>query len=327
MEKLLLIFLFFVSWTVTKAQDKIITIKQDTIECRIVSVGAERISYEQKTPDNQLVGKSIPTSQVLHYLRTGNSDVLSGLGYIKAKRLPPAHRWLFSLQGGMAHSFTDYSDHKNLLRNSGIPAAETDDFFSKLENGYHVNTSLHYLLTSFFGLGVDYNLFYASSKGEFLTQRYGELNVPLYANWGVDERLYTHFAGASVLFQQFADKNKKIRISQTLTPGIIVFRNESRDNLFQPYWVNNDLYYGQATQYYDQANTLTTGATFGAKGSLAVDYSFTPQLSAGLAGHFMWAELHKLSVKNSVSEIKDQKLEKAINLSHIDYGFIVRYNF
>lgn len=327
MKKLLLIILFFVSWTAAKAQDKIITIKQDTIECRIVSINAERISYEQKTSDNHFAGKSIPTSEVLHYSRTGKPDRLDGLDLEKAQRERPEHRWLFSLQGGLAHSFTDYSDFKNILLNQGNSASATNDYFSKLENGYHFNASLHYLLSSFVGLGIDYNLFYSASKGEFMYKGYGGINVPVYMKLRLDEKVYTQFAGASFLFQQFPDKKKKIRISQILSPGMVLIRNESRDNQYQPYGGYGYGYPYSGPSYYDQANSLTTGIAFGAKGSLAIDYALTPQLSAGLAGNFMWAELQKVSTKNSVSETKDQELEKSINLSHIDYGFTVRYNF
>lgn len=328
MEKLMLIFLFFVSLAAAKAQDKIITIKQDTIECRIVSINAERISYEQKTSDKHVVGKSILISDVLQYFRRGKLDSFGDIiDHEKTKRERPEHCWLFSLQGGLSHSLTDYSDFKNFMLNYGSSASGADDYIRKLENGYHINTSLHYLLTTFFGLGVDYNLFYSASKGEFWVQGYGGMNLPLYNNVELDERLYTHFAGASVLFQQFPDRNRRIKISETVSPGIVLYRGESRDNELQTYWGDNDTYYGEPPQYYDQANSVTKSTTFGAKGGLSIEYVITPQLSAGLAGNFMWAKLHKVSVKSSENDMKDQKLEKPLDISHIDYGFTVRYNF
>ena len=328
MEKLLLIFLFFVSLTAAKAQDKIITIKQDTIECRIVTVNAERINYEQKTSDNHFVGKSISTTDVLQYFRTGKTDSLvDRFDHEKTKRERPEHRWLFSLQGGLAHSLTDYSDFKNSMLTVGNSASEVDDYISKLENGTHINTSLHYLVTTFLGFGVDYNFFYSASKGEFLYQGYGEFNLPQYSNIGLNERLYSQFAGASVLFQQFPDNKRKIKISETISPGIVIFRNESRDNQIRDYWGDHDFYSGPLPQYYDQANSITKSTNFGAKGSLSIEYGITPQLSAGLAGDFMWAKLHKISTNNSGYDTKDQKLAKPMDISHIDYGFTIRYNF
>ncbi|HEY3371178.1 MAG TPA: hypothetical protein VGK10_10040 [Prolixibacteraceae bacterium] len=328
MKKILLIFLFLVSLAAANAQDKIITIKQDTIACRIVSVNAERISYEQKTSDQVFVGKSILIADVLQYVRTARSGNF-GEGFVHQKpiRERPAHRWLFSLQGGLSHSYTDFSYLKNMLLNSGNSASATDDYTRKLENGASVNTSLHYLLTTFLGLGLDYNLFYSASKAEFMSPGYGQINLPLYIKIGLDERLYTQFAGPSVLLQQFPDKKRKIKISETLSPGVVLFRDESRGSQFQAYWGTQDSYNGQPPQYYDQANSISTSTSYGAKGSLSLEYGITPQLSAGLAGNFMWAKLHKISTKTSVSRTNDQKLENPITVSHIDYGFIVRYNF
>lgn len=328
MRKLLLIFLFFVSWAAANAQDKIITIRRDTIECRIVSVNGDRISYEQKNPDNSLVGKSISTLEVLQYYRTGRFNKEGyQLGDVKVRRQRPEHRWLFSLQGGLSRSFTDYDNlHDNMIL-SGSTVAAVDDYFSKLENGYHLSASFHYLLSSSFGIGVDYNLFYAASKGEFLAHGYGTLNILSFSKYESDERIYSQFTGASVLFQQYFDKNKKIKISETISPGIVQFRHERRYIVYQPYRGYGYGGYGYGPTYYQPFNSVLTSTPFGAKGSLAIDYALTSHLSAGIAGDFMWAKVHKLSAKSQIGVYKDQKQEKPINISHLDYGFVVRYNF
>jgi hypothetical protein len=327
MKKSLLILLFFMSLAATKAQDKIVTIRKDTIECRIISVGAERISYEQKTSGNQVTGKSIAISDVLQYFRTGQPDGNNGFHRPKNSRQKPERRYLFSLQGGLAHSFTDYDNFKNTMTASGVPASKADDYIGKLKNGYHLNAGFHYLLTTFMGVGADYTFFQSASDGEFLINGYGGMNVPLYVNVSMHEKLYTHFAGPSVLFQQFPDRKGKIKISEILSPGIVLFRDESRGNEYQIYWGDNDYYSGQPPQYYDQSNAVTKSTTFGAKGGLSLEYCFTPQLSAGLAANFIWAKLHKVSVKSLNYDMEDQELESAISISHIDYGFTVRYNF
>jgi hypothetical protein len=328
MKRTLLIYLFFMSMAAAKAQDKIITIQQDTIQCHIVSVNTERISYEQKTADNYIVGKSISTSEVLQYFRTDKPESIGkNILHPKVKRARPEHRWLFSIQGGLSHSLTDYDDLKNRILYAGNSASETNDYFSKLKNGYHFNSSLHYLVSSFFGLGVDYNLFYAASKGDFMSFTNEMYNLPVYTKLGFNEKLYYHFAGASLLFQQFPDSKRKIKISETLSPGIVMLRDESRNNVFYSNAGGYGSYYGQSMPYYDQVNSLGKSTDFGAKGSLSVEYALTPQLSAGVAGNFMWAKLHKISSKNAFSEIKDQELENPLNCSHIDYGLVIRYNF
>ena len=328
MKQSLLILLFFILLLPeTKAQDKIITTANDTIECHILSVGPERISYEQKTSGNQFTGKSIPVSEVLQYFRTGKSAGNTGFYRPKTNRQEPERRYLFSLQGGLSHSFSDFDGYRSTLTAAGVPASEADDYISKLKNGYYLNAGFHYLLTTFMGLGAEYSFTQSTSEGEFLINGDGGMNVPVYANASIHEKLYTHFAGPSVLFQQFAGRRQKMKISETLSPGIALFRGESRGNEYQIYWGNNDHYEGQPPYYYDQANSLTTGKTFGAKGGVSLEYCFTPQLSAGVAANFIWAKLHKVSVKGLNYNEEDQELDKALSVSHLDYGFSVRYNF
>ncbi|MEL7588171.1 MAG: hypothetical protein AAGU19_15795 [Prolixibacteraceae bacterium] len=327
MKRSLLISLFvMLLLTATKAQDKIVTTGKDTIECRIISVGPERINYEQKAAGNQVTGKSIAISEVLQYIRSGHSIGNRGFDRLKAGRQKPEHRYLFSLQGGLAHSFTDFDNYQNMMIQSGVPVSQAEDYVGKLKNGYHLNAGFHYLLTTFMGIGADYTFFRATSDGKFLING-GSGSVPVYVTASIREKLYTHFAGPSVLFQQFPGRKGKIKITETLSPGIVLFRGETRGNEYQIYWGDNDSYDGQPPQYYDQSNSVTTSKAFGAKGGMSLEYCFTPQLSAGLAANFIWAKLHKASVKSLNYHEEDQELDKALNVSHLDYGFTVRYNF
>lgn len=326
MEKLLLILLFFMSFAVAKAQDKIITVRKDTIECRIISVGGERINYEQKTSESHVVGKSIAISDVHQYFRAGKPGALDSFDRQKITRQKPERRYLFTIQGGLARSFTDFDSFKNMMTGAGVSESETDNYTGKLKNGYHINAGFHYLMTSFLGVGADYSLFYSASEGNFLINGYGGMNIPMYVNMELNEKIYTHFIGPSVLFQQFADRKRKIKITETLSPGIIMFRNEKRGNEYQIFWDNYD-YDGEPPQYYNNANAVTKSTAFGAKAGLSLEYCISPQLSAGVAGNFIWAKLQKVSFKGFNNDMEDQKLEKALNVSHVDYGFIIRYNF
>ena len=70
MRKLSLFFVLLLSVSMLKAQDKIITLGGDTINCKILLVGGERINYEQENTDGHVVGKSITVEQVAEYIRT-----------------------------------------------------------------------------------------------------------------------------------------------------------------------------------------------------------------------------------------------------------------
>lgn len=328
MKKSLLILLFSIALSVVKAQDRIITIQKDTIECRIISVGPDRISYEQKNTMNYITGKSIALSDVLQYFRTEQSVLDNNDRYSqKGRRQKPEKRYLFSMQGGLSHSLTNYGDFRSSVIGAGLSASKADDYIRQLKNGYHVDIGVHRLLTSYMGLGVNYSFNQSTAKGEFLINVYGGNNLPIYFNTPMEEKLYNHFVGPSVLFQQVPDKQQKIRISETLSPGIVLFRDESRGSQYTIYWGDNTGYSGTPPQYFENSNAVTKGKTIGVKGSLAIEYCFTSRLSAGVAGNFIWAELHKASFKSLNYEVDNQKLDSSVDLSHIDYGISVRYNF
>ncbi len=326
MKKLFLVLMAFLSLFAVKAQDKIITIQNDTIECRIISVNADRISYEQKTSVDQVTGKSIATSEVLQYLRSENNDYLNRKtqNSIKAK---PEHRFLFNLQGGLSYSLTDLSNFNNLLINAGVPASEADDYTDKLKNGIYISSGFHYLLNNLIGIGAEYTFFQSSSEGEFLVKNYSGMNLPVYTTTRLDEKIYSSFIGLSALLQQFPGAKHKIRMTETVSPGVVFFRDETRGIDYQEYWPVDNIYYGQQPQYYNNSNTLTHGKAFGIKGGLSVEYLITPRLSAGLSGSFLWSNLQKVSIKSLNYNSENQEPEKAIDISHIDYGVSLRYSF
>lgn len=328
MKKLLLVYLILVSIITVNAQDKIITINRDTIKCRIISVNADRISFEQKSSDKSVIGKSIPVTDVIQYFRNVKSENSEKVKVRDTtKKQQPERCWLFSVQGGLALSWIDYSEFKYLMQSMGVVSSEVNRFTKKIENGYHLGANFHFLLTTHFGIGADYNIFYSQSSGNFLVREIGTMNIPLFTNIDLKERLYIQFAGPSLMLRQYPDKNKRIQISESLSSGIVQFRDEVRGSDYQIYWGNNTSYSGNAPSYYDSANNVSKGSTLGVKGGLSVEYAFLPQFTAGVSGSFVWAKLNKMSFKNKATDTKNQKLNDAMDISHINYGISVRYNF
>lgn len=329
MKKHFLVLLAYMSFFAVKAQDKIITIQNDTIECRIISVNSDRISYEQKESPNQFVGKSIATSEVLQYHRSVQTEKVFDIGLQKKFWIQPENRWLFSLQSGLSHSFNDYEDFRNLLSVNDNPDSKVNDYIRKLKNGYFMNPGFHYRLTNFLGVGADYSFFHSETSGEFIIKitDYSGHNLPIYQTYTQNEKLYIHFTGASILLSQHPGKKKKIKISETLSPGIIFFRDESRSKEYQDFWGSSDYYDGQTPpQYYNYANAASTSKSFGFKGGISFEYFITSRLSAGFTGNIVLAKLHKITINGSRYNTENQKLEKQLDISRIDYGISIRYN-
>ncbi|SHF40331.1 hypothetical protein SAMN05444274_10592 [Mariniphaga anaerophila] len=328
MKTTLLILLCTVLWGATKAQDRIITIRQDTIECRILSVGEERITYEQNTSENYVEGKSIAISEVLRYLRTNPGGDNSGIRQQKAILQKREYRFMITLQEGFAHSFIDLTGMQSTLEGAGIPKRDARDYTRSLKNGFYVNVGGHYLLNSYIGVGAEYSMYFADSEGSFLVggDSGDGLNVPYFAKLNQEEEFSTHFTGVSVLSQHFLGEEKNIKFWGTVSPGIVWLRNEIR--AFELQTISFEGYEGEyeLVNYYDNSNGLVKGTTFGVKGGLSLEYCFSSILSAGVAVNYTWAELNKIGYDSSYGHT-EQKLADAIVVSHLDYGFTVRYQF
>ena len=309
-----------------QAQDKVITQNGDTILCRIISISNETIVYEQKIDEKRVTGKHILLREVAEYSRT----LTQTQNEIRVSQTPE-RPYLFSLQSGLSHLFVDLSETREMyIQYYGLTSQETDKYINKIKNGFFINANFHYLTTNYLGIGIDYNFFRSASKGDFITNAnygYGSTDrLPVYLTINSDERTYLNFIAPSVLFMQYLGENKKIRLTESLAPGAIFMRLESRSNDYLPYWGTNSYIIGNPPMYYAQSGSVVTGLNFAAKVSLSLDYCITPNWSAGLTGNFIWANIKKIRQKYRQSE-ESTTLDESITFSHLNYGLVIRYNF
>ena len=120
-----------------KAQDIIITTKNDTIDCKIVNILSSHIHYEQKDNKRMTIGRYIPIEQVQEYhfgtRKRGNSSYVS-----PAKRNEePFGRWKVGLQGGGAYLTASTADSRKNMKDMGIPQSQINDYHKQLKNGVY----------------------------------------------------------------------------------------------------------------------------------------------------------------------------------------------
>ena len=311
MKKLSLFFVLLLSVSILKAQDKIITLEGDTINCNILSVGGGRISYEQKKTDGSIAGKSIAAEQVAEYIRTPQ-PTMSSTGISQVRTSTPKHSWLIGISSGISHL-------PWMLDN--IESYEIPEYYKDAKTGFHINVGTHYMISSFFGAGVEYS-FFKSSYDE-ISQTVIDPHYPTYTNYSEKFRQYMNYVGVSGIFQQHLGKGRKIRISETLSGGGIFYRAEEQAATLVPLYSE----YSTIT-----ANQLTTGFTWAGKLGLSVEYNILPYLSVGLGGDLFLTWLNEIDVKAKMSNgeigsMKGVKLEKSMNLSRIDGSLSLRFHF
>ena len=300
MNKFALIPFFLLLFFSTKAQDKIISINHDTIHCTIVSISKERIMYELKNNDGSVTGKFMPLSQVAEY---SNAPQL--------KKNSKMDKLCLGLNAGIS-TMPWYFD--NFEFSSTMP-----DYYNKLKTGFHIDASAHYMINDFLSLGVEYSFFKTSTSGNLQEENPSSVFFKVPEKY----RLYINYLGASVLFQQHLDANRKFILSESLSAGVLFVRLE------------NQITYPSVSQsiYNDISNNmLLIGDTFSGKLGLTAEYRLFKDVSVGLGCNYIWGLLKKASLEVKGSNdynysIDKQEFSNAMNLSRIDYSFVSRYYF
>ena len=296
MKNLFILCAFSMLCSIMNAQDRIVTIEQDTIHCRIISIDSEYINYEQKSTDGYMTGKFIPKKEVAIYFRLGQKS---------SKR--PERPWVLSVNPGGSWMPWLLEDLENV-----------SDVAKKSATGFHVNASGHYLIRKSWGVGLQYSFFYSSVEDTYPIDMYPHYSYyyPIYTITSGKEKQYINYIGASVIFQQFLDKDKKFQLSETISGGMLFYRNENQTSISFPAY---------------SANALVTGKAFGATAGISAEYYVSPSLSVGLEGSFLCGSLKKVDAEMrdiyGNDKIEDEKLGKAIKISRIDYSLALRFHF
>ena len=313
MNKFALIPIFLILFSSMKAQDRIVSINHDTIYCTITSINNERIIYEQKNKDGSVTGKFMNLSQVAEYTRSpqlGNNSKPLKLKSSEHVDVPE-NLWRLGLNIGRS-TMPWYFD--KIESTSAMP-----DYYNKLKTGFHINTSAHYMINSFLGVGAEYSFFNTNFSGSVPT----EYAMSIFLMVSEKYREYIHYLGPSVLFVQHIDVRRKFILTESLSGGAMFIRLEN-----QRTYPNVDYSgYSDVT-----TNSLLTGNSLSAKFGLSAEYRLSRNVSVGIGGDFIWAKLKKASYEsrgpnNTNSSEQNQKLSNALNLSRIDYSLVLHYQF
>ena len=318
MRKIFVCLLLSVFVFLLKAQDKIVTSKNDTIFCKIVTMNTTRIFYEQ-TDGTKITGKSIVLDDVVSYSRqtetTAKQSQHSHSTATERRQIVPEKRMMLELSvGGATMPW--------LLGSVGN--SEMDEAFEQLKKGVAVGVSVHNLFSSSIGFGLQYSFFGSGYRGDnFQTI---DPSYPIYMVGNIQSRQYINYVGPSVLFQQFLDPNHKLKLSETLSGGVFAYRNEEQFSMDVPGSSSSSSSY-TTTSY----NVLGTGLSFGGRLGLSLEYFVLPQLSVGVGGNFLYGQLSTMNLEyrdsggNSES-LSNHKMDNSLNLSRFDYGLVLKFH-
>ncbi|GHU62247.1 hypothetical protein FACS1894123_02850 [Bacteroidia bacterium] len=314
MKKAIIGWVLFLSVQIVKGQDIIITTQQDTIACKILSISPTHINYEQKIGNQRAVGKFIPVEQVLEYYRDSQPEQKTASS---SKLVRP---WRVSLQAGYAHLTASTSEAEQELQNSGISKSDAKSHYKHLKNGVHLSGDVHYFFNDYLGAGVKYSFFHSSSDMELLYNMSLYSSVSYYNSYehyimGVDQRLYIHYVGPSLITQQWLNKNQTFQLLAELSIGYAYYRDELR---ISPYLYSDDTTLG----------ILEEGKSLGKNVEVSLAYYPLTYLSVSANVGFVSASFKKLDEttpmgKTTIKLDKDQHE----NVSRLNASIGVQFHF
>ena len=313
MNRFTLLPLFLLLFFSLKAQDRIISTTNDTIQCKIVSISNERILYELKEINGSVTSKFIQLSQVSEYTNftpIKNGEKLAGKRSTNSTNAPE-QAWTLRVNVGKS-TLPWYLD-------DATSDNATEAYYKKITTGFHINTSAIYLATNNLGFGIEYSFFHSSF--------YGSITYPfalsMYGLATEDFNQYIHFLGPTILFQQHLDFKRKFVVSESISPGALFYRLE--DQITFP-TIEQYVYSDYST------NALLTAFSLAAKVGLTAEYRLSQSISLGLGTDAMYGKFNKANVdvqdsNHYTTSLTNQRLSKKIVVSRLDYSFVLRYQF
>lgn len=312
MNKFTLLPIFLLLFFSTKAQDRIISISHDTIHCTILSINKESIRYELNEKDGSVTGRFMNLSQVAEYTRSPQPENNSKPRKLEKSKPVNVNLWCLGLNIG-GSTMPWYFD--NIQSSAAMP-----DYYTRLKTGFHINTSAHYMINGFLGVGAEYSFFNTSLSGSMPSPQY---SPSMFLMVSEKYHQYINYLGPSVLLVQQLDVRRKFILSESLSAGVMFIRLENQSTY--PNVDNSG--YSDVTN-----NSLFTGNSLSAKLGLTAEYRLFRNVSVGLGGDFIWCSLKKAKFESkgpnsNSSPTQNQELPNALNLSRIDYSFVLRYHF
>lgn len=278
-----------------KAQDRIITLQNDTINCKISKVNSSNIFFTIIT-GNVLTKGKIERERVLSYY-SGNTAVENDLGF----SIPEPSRWRLGLSGGFNYLTASSSKAETALIQQGIKKSDAESYYKNLKPGISGGADLHYMVTKMYGIGLIYKFYQNNSEIESFFDPQDGANL-IFGQ--MNEKIYVNYAGLSFYSEQFMKANPRLKLSSYYSMGMAFYRNEA-------IVVNSPF--------------LLTGKSFATNLDLGLEYFVFPRISAGINVSYFLSSLKKITLNDGNSTtVQELEKENYENISRLDLSVGIR---
>lgn len=212
-------------------------------------------------------------------------------------------KWRISLNGGFGYRLASTKDSKQNFIKSGFSTSEVDDYFKGIKWGPKASAQIHYLLTSEYGVGIDYQFHHSSGSmiGPFDPQ---DGNILYYGK--MEDNIYTNYIGLSFYaYEWLAPQKWNFYLQGSV--GLTMFREETV-SLYSP--------------------GLITGKAPGVNAETGLEYFLNPHIALGISLNCFISTITRIKV-NDGSSTKKIKLEEDLyeGLSRLDANAGIKFYF
>ncbi len=292
-----------------QAQDKIITLQNDTIYCRIITITNGKIYYEQPAVNGGVVGSSLAIDQSTTYFRVA-PEIAYGK-QLQERGTQPEKRWRFGFQGGPSYMLASTTDAENEFVQMGTSAETAEKFYKNLNWGYHFDTDIHFMVRESWGLGIRYSLFSTAAKTPITIRTYDAIN---YWYLDMEERIYVNYIGLSFFLQEkWLNQSHKLRLNQSVSFGYVSYRDEVEF---------------QRNSFIPLRNGLATGNSVGGNIDVSLEYFPVSWLSIAVNTGYFASWIWKMKMSDGYSKqtvkLKDVDMDNE-NISRLDFSIGLRF--
>ncbi|MFZ0282406.1 MAG: hypothetical protein WAL29_12190 [Bacteroidales bacterium] len=275
------------------SQDKIITLSNDTIECRINRVSRSTIYFEMINRGIKSSAR-LPLGNILSYTVAGKTgpafqDASAGEESFTRLRL--------GLNAGPGYMLAGTKKAIDQMISQGFAPDKAKSYYNDLKLGISFTGDAAWMITPDYGAGIRYKFMTTSAGTEGFMDPQDGIHI-YYTSY--DEKIYVNYGGVAFFYRLPAGKSESLVLSSSCSLGLATYRNEAG---------------------YLRQNFLLTGKNIGAEFCLGLEYSVTRHLSAGAELSAFYSTLKKVKVSDgSESATVDLDKDNFENLSRLDFS-------
>jgi len=303
-RNLLIAFILAGVVTGVSGQDRIITLANDTIACKINKVTRSDIHFDVMTGGVTTSGR-MPLANVLSYsvspATTVNTATPGENRYIPAET-ESFKRLRLGLNGGAGYILSSADKAEESMVAWGIPQDKAEAYYNNLKLGIYGSGDITFMVTPRIGAGLRYKFFYTDADVEGLFDPHDGLYL-IYGTYS--ENIYVSFAGLSLFYTEPLGRSQKFSIYASYAAGMTFYRNEAETF---------------------QGNILITGNALGMDGSLGLEYLISPSIAVGAELSAFNSLLKKVEMTDGTNtQTLELEKENFENLSRVELSLGIRF--